>query len=71
MRGYRIVWSLEKAMMGKTGNMDSELDPANALQVAASHHRSTIYAQAERDPYIYESHELGYAVKRPRRRAVA
>jgi len=71
VRGYRIVWSLEKAVMGKTGNMDTELDPANALKVAASHHRSTIYAQAERDPYINESRELGYALMVPRRRGAA
>jgi len=58
-------------MMSKTGNMDSELDPINAQQVAATHYRSTIYAQAERDPYIYESHELGFSVKGPRRRGVA
>jgi len=71
VRAYRIVWSLEKAQMGKTGNMDTELDPANSRQVAATHYRSTLYAQAERDPYIYESSELGFAVKRPRRRGAA
>jgi hypothetical protein len=68
---YRIVWSLEKAMMGRTGNMNSELDEANALEVNRGVYQSTRYAQAERDPYIYESNELGFAVKRPRRRGAA
>jgi len=69
--GYRIVWSLEKATMGRTGRMDSPLDDANAREVVRCDYRNGLYAQAERDPYIHEGFELGLAVKRPRRRSVA
>jgi hypothetical protein len=69
--GYRIVWSLEKALMGKTGRMDSELDPVNSQDVMRCDHRNGLYAQVERDPYICEYNELGFAVKKPRRRGAA
>ena len=67
---YRIVWSLEKAMMGKSGKMDSALDPANTLKVSRGVYLSKRYVAAERDPYIYEAEELGF-VARPRRRGAA
>ena len=67
---YRIIWSLEKAMMGKSGNMNCELDPANQLEVNRGVYLSKRYVAAERDPYIYEAEELGF-VARPRRRGAA
>jgi hypothetical protein len=57
--------------MGTSGSMDSLLDPANSREIVKCDRRNGLLMQAERDPYIYESRELGFAVKKPRRRGVA